>query len=949
MSRRLVVVMFVDLVGWTELAERTDPELLQRILDDYYALCSDTVRSHGGVVEKFIGDAIMAVFGMPASHESDAEEAVLAARAICAGVTGIEGTTATLRAHAGIAAGEALVLSSSGSSVRVVGDTVNLAARLQSAAGPGQILINDPVRRLLRAEHGLRAAPALTLKGKSALVHAWEVAPDWQAPTETAPDGRGQRFVGRVDERQALWEAHRRGCQTNRTQLVSLTGPPGIGKTQLWQVALDGLPYAAAACSPPGRTGTYDSALSLLQIIKNGDDTRDPSILIPEELSFQITEGLRRFAPDKRPVIVWDDLHWADPKLLELISHVVDRVASLGALVICVGRSGALRALDPTCEVPRHTIDLSPLTDSEIASVTQQYFERSATTGVEVVAQRSEVDLIHHVAAASGGNPLFAELLVEAISLGNGIDPMPFTLIAVIGAALDRLPEGARLLLEQVATAGLDVERSQLDAVGADVDHLPELVDRQLLVSLEQGARIQFAQQLIHDVVYQRARKNDRMEWHLRLADSRPPGDATSAFHLESAARLGLEVRPDAPELSSIRSRAVFEMLRVGTTTLRKRDLPHAISLLTRGVEIAAPDDENLGVMTVRLSDALFASGDISAASRVVSPGERSAGAEHQCAAQALLLAQRNGSHTAEDIEHLRTVTADHFTHCRIDQADALRHLADGRLREAQRCLESARNHASIASDLYEEDRILTALCEVGQWSPQPIAGKLDLCRQVSMRFADDRVLLVPVQVAMARHLMLLRRFAESDSVLATARRTVTDLQLRLSDVLIQQTAALLSSLRGANHEASDLYTSAAGLLEESGHGPSASTLRSLAAREDLRCGDLDAVDDWLAEASERHGSMELRGLLVSAALRLRRAAATGLEIDSPLKEIEELLNRTDDPCLRGDILLDVAQAHHELGRAARSHDFALRALAEYERVGATTLVERVREWLMTT
>jgi class 3 adenylate cyclase/tetratricopeptide (TPR) repeat protein len=981
-SRRLVAVLFIDLVGWTSLAERLDPEPLQQFLERYYDICVTAVDRHGGIVEKFIGDAIMAVFGAERSGEDDGLRALRAALQTRSEVSRLAITglgAARPGVHCGIAAGEALVTRSAHAGVRIVGDVVNLAARLQSAAQPEEILLNDVMVRLVRSHATVEATPAMTLKGKREPVPVWRAVELAAAP---APVHAGISFVDREAERTGLLEAYRVVVRTGRAQALMVLGPPGIGKTGLVRETVGRLGRespapvtVSGACQSFAATGSYGPLGQMLDtLLDHGDVARhatairggrplevlahlrapstvDGEVSGPgtEEISWAVRELLACAATEPL-TLVWEDLQWAEPALLGIIADLADRLRDHPVLMICVARQEPRELPAPQPDGPPvwHTVHIGPLRRPHTVGLVGQLMERSQPA--EVVAH--DMDVLDRIVDDCAGNPLFAELMVETLALGYSLGDIPPSITALVGAMIDRLSPAAVRVLEVASVIGTTFTLEQLATMAVEpaAGVVDDLVRRNLIAAGARPAEYRFAQQPVHDVVYGRLDKRQRLEWHRELARQR----VNRALHLEAAVRLLQVLAPDDPELPELARHATGALLSDGTQALRRRNLPAAIDLLRRAQQIPPGRDEvQHAVVAVRLSDALLFAGDLDGAREAVervienAPGSP-AGAV--CRVQRGLLAVRSGRDDGASVvalaAELRRDEADQLSWCRFDQLRMLRFLARGRFRAAERSARAALRRAEDMNDGYERDRLLAALCEVGQWSPTPIPQKLVFCGELTARFAGDRCLLVPVLVAQARFLALAGELAAAAEALAQARQAVTDLRLTMAGVLVEQGSGAVASVAGEHEEAERHYRSAAQSLEEAGHRPAALAVRALAVRERVRwCCDDRAVAETGA-LRRQVGAMDLRGRLVTAAAVVGVAAASGRPPDAAAGELLRLLARTDDPCLRGDVLADLALAHRRGGDAARARDLAAAAAESYTAVGASLPLRRIREWL---
>ncbi|GLY94058.1 guanylate cyclase [Actinoplanes sp. NBRC 103695] len=977
----MVVVLFLDLVGWTRLAEQVDPEPLQLMLEQYYDICSVTVGQHGGVVEKFIGDAVMAVFGATRADEDDALRALRAAARIRAGVAGLvtPGTTGPPRIHCGLAAGEALVTRSPRAGMRVVGDVVNLAARLQSAAAAGEIVVNETMSRLVRGYVRLNPVAPLSLKGKAAPVPAFLVSGPVPDSTPAAQDGP---MVDRDDERGRIQDAYRQVVRDGRARALVVLGPPGIGKSRLVREALAGLgavTVVAGVCPPRGPDGDHAALADVLEAVartsgaaralldadrrmtavldglRGGRDTAGPGAGV-EEVA-RLARELLAAATERPLVVVWDNLEWAGPSLLGLLGDTVAALADRPLLTICAGRPELLAV---STGRPGNNRPGGPAVDSgtawllagetlDVGALTPDDCQRLAgmLTGISAEVQAHDLADLDRAIVQSAGNPLLLRLLVESAGdLAAGT--VPPTVTAVVGALLDRLPGPARDLLGPASVIGSVFDETGLGLLGvpAPAAVLDDLVTRQV-IRPDGAGRYVFVQQPMHEVAYGRLEKSQRLAWHRELAER----GVSPALHLEAALRLLAAIRPDDPGMGELAAAAAGSLLREGTAVLRQRDLPTATGLLDRAVRHAA-DGPDRAVAAIRLSDTLLLMGDTRRAMEVVAAVARDTadpGVRDACTAQLRLLDVRLGNrpdslgrtHTDNGPDSLGRThtergpdeTQGPLARTRLAQVRMLVHLEQGRFGAAEHACLSGLAEARAMDDSYEQDRLLVALCEIRQWAPTRLADQLVSCAELAARFAGDRVLLVPVLAARARCLALLGDGPGARAALAEAEVAVAELRLHMGRVLIDQVAGLAAALDGTHLRAARLYRRAADALDRAGHTPVALTLRVQAVREHpVRDGELAAL---LGRMSE----MDFRGRLLSLSVAARTGAA-------PPEGVEQLLAVTDDPGLRGDVLFDLARAYRKRGDATQAGRLAAAATDSYAVIGATRPMEAVRAWI---
>ncbi|MFH8384637.1 AAA family ATPase [Kitasatospora sp. NPDC018058] len=986
MSRRLVVVLFLDLVGWTRLAERVDPEPLQQLLDQYYEICSATVEEHGGTVEKFIGDAVMAVFGADTSREDDALRALRTAVLIRTEVGRLRAPAAgavPVEIHCGIAAGEALVTRSARAGLRIVGDVVNLAARLQSSAVAGEIIVNETVAQLAGPRYAMDPVPPLTLKGKAEPVAALCVT------GEAALDGSGDepRMVDRRTERRRLRRIYHRVAGDRRPAVVSVLGPAGIGKTRLVRETVEGLVAAGAGpvavfgnCPSYGAKGTYAALVDVLDGLERQvpacaellrTDQRIAGVLAGlreasparpatagpgpgvEEVSWAARELLAAAAATRPLVVVWDDLEWAGPSLLQLIAELTGDLRDVPLLTLCVA--------GPEIDGP----DGPPFPDGEVIDLGALDPVDSARLAVSLAAGHGpgevqlhdlDLDLADRVALDSAGNPRFIRLMVEWLGTGRTVDEVPPTITAMVGAMIDRLPPPARRLLGAAAVIGPSFTLEQLALLDETVPEqtvpaatAAALARQRFFRATTDEGGYRFVQQPVHEVAYGRLEKQQRIAWHRRLAER----GFSPGFHFEAAAHLLGGLRPDDEELPRLARRAAEALLAEGTAALRQRDLPTAIELLERALVLAGRGPGRWRqVAAIRLSDALMLSGDTRRAQEVVADALRhgpDAPGRRLCLVQQSLLAARLGTVAEAGVEELRAELdgdgTDRLARCRFEQLRMLLHLARGRFGAAEEAACAALEHARADGDAYEEDRLLVALCEVRQWSPTPVRGKLAGCAELVERFTADRFLLLPALAARARCLALTGDDAGARAALAEAGSVVEQLRLTMGGVLVDQVAGMACSLRGDHARAERHFRRAADALERAGYLSVSLGMRVQAARECARRGRLDEAAGRIAELLGRRGEMDVRGRILCLSAAVLIAAGYG-RADPVLAELPALLDGVDDPCLHGEVRFDLARAARLLGDETGARTMALAAVDSYTAVGATKPLETVRRWI---
>ena len=470
-----MTVVFVDLSGSTALGERLDPEALRSVMRRYHAELRRILEYHGGTVEKFVGDAVMAVFGLPHVHEDDALRAVRAAAEMRDAVEALH-----LQVRIGVNTGD--VVAGDGETL-VTGDAVNVAARLEQVAAPGEILLGEQTHILVRDAVRVEPLEPLSLKGKAESVPALrlaEVLPDVPAFTRRIDSP----FVGREPELRELEAAFRQSTDEGRCRLSTIVGPPGIGKSRLVRefLARADAQVLVGRCLPYGEGITYWPVVEILKQlprtpaeIVDGDENADVIVAriagavgaaravgAPEEIAWAFRKLLEALARERPLIVLVDDIHWAEPTMLDLLEYVVSFSQDTPMLILCLARPDLFERR-PSWSNPRPNaslLALDPLSDREAHSLA----ERLVAT--RPLRDRSHVRLVE----AAEGNPLFVEQLIamHADSGGSELE-IPPTIQALLAARIDRLEPAERSVIECASVEGRMFHR------GAVAELLPEV------------------------------------------------------------------------------------------------------------------------------------------------------------------------------------------------------------------------------------------------------------------------------------------------------------------------------------------------------------------------------------------------------------------------------------------------------------------------------------------
>lgn len=589
-ERRLVTVLFADISGFTSLSERHDAEAVKTAVDQLLRMLADVVESHGGRVDKFIGDNLMAVFGAPSAHEDDTERAARAALAMKDRVSAFneeqrrEGSF-ELDIRIGINAGEVMagVLGGEGAAeYTVIGDAVNVAARLQQAAGPGEILVGEEARMLCSPLLQFGKPRKIAAKGKSRPVVAYPLEAAVGPPVSAGRElelAKGERslFVGRQDELEAVRILARVARDLRRPYLITVLGEPGVGKTRLLEEASSDLAREGYVVLW-GRTPPYGAPTRLYPLVEitrqlcgiDDGDRRSEAVdkversvrsifgerAVPgegfmqrllEAMGLAESRGEQEVRDAAAPMValiqaastqfpvflVFDDLHWADDELLDVVDRLsLDQLSS--ALVVCALARPELMERRPTWGGGRrqaHMTELGPLDGEEAARLVEAHFGGECSE-----------ELLNLVVAHSGGNPLFVSEMVAYLRSnglavrrngrwdlsGGEIDGLPLGLRAVIGARLDALPVELRETIQVASVVGDRFTPEMLAAlcdpgVGDVERNLRALVDEGLLVEAGSqagiGKQFRFRHGLVRETAYRLMSRGRRSRLHSAVGE----------------------------------------------------------------------------------------------------------------------------------------------------------------------------------------------------------------------------------------------------------------------------------------------------------------------------------------------------------------------------------------------------------------------------------------------
>jgi class 3 adenylate cyclase/tetratricopeptide (TPR) repeat protein len=892
--RRNISIIFADLVGSTMLGESLEAEALRYVTGRYFETMRAAVERHEGTVEKFIGDAVVALFGVPRVREDDALRAVRAAADMGVSLTALNeelqrDLALTLQIRVGVNSGEVIVGEHRAGGSSATGDAVNVAARLEQAAGRGEVLLGDSTYRLVRDWVTVEPVEPLTLKGKAGPVAAWRLL-DVARTAGAAKQRATNLFVGRDPQLRLLGDAFRRAVGEQTCQLVTVLGAAGMGKTRLAEEFTATIPDAMVLmgrCLSYGQGATYwplrDAALGAVGLtgeepadaaeavfaraLGDGPDTVNIASRllalagfnrgapVPEDVPWAVRLFLELLAARRPVVLVIDDLHWAESGLLE---EFYESQPTWGG-----GKLNATAML------------LSALDDAATDSLVEKH-------------DLPEV-IKHRIVETAGGNPLFAEQLVAMLAdeghavLANGVATWtggpaedvrwatPPSVSALLAARIDRLHDDERAIVGCAAVIGTVFYAEAITAVtGTPLPEvrraLGQLVRKELLrtTATDQPglSAYKFLHVLVRDAAYAGLTKTSRAVWHEQLADwlSSLGGDAVPdeivGHHLASAWEYRTQLGPATDQVRELAAQAARKLAAAGRR-LELSDVTAAAALLQRAVDMLGPDDPYGVECRLNLASQLIELGEIDDARRQLGIAVGAADPRQAVLAEVLLCRLKNitAEGRIEDSEQVVGEAARRFHEWGDDRGLAQTYLVQGDLANVRgqqsrsaKLLELALKHGEAAGDAGCIARARPLLGFALLFGPTPAEEVItSLDQMVASAGNDPRVRAEAEQVTCVMHAMC-GRFGQAQAIGAEARRHLAEVGLRLYRANLAQSTGHVAELAGDLDAAEREYERSCDDLEALGESGYLSTVAGLHARLLARRGRpaeaLAALDD---------------------------------------------------------------------------------------------------------
>jgi class 3 adenylate cyclase/tetratricopeptide (TPR) repeat protein len=1017
--RKTVTIVFSDLKGSTAMGEKLDSEAVREVMTRYFDEMRAALERHGGVVEKYIGDAIMAVFGLPRVHEDDAVRAVRAALEMRARLAELNEEIeqrwgVTIGNRTGVNTGEVVAGDPAAGQRLVTGDTVNTAARLEQAAPTNEVLVGEPTYRLVRHAVSVEPVEPLELKGKAERVPAYRLVSVEE--TDIVERDHGRPLVGRTRELEILRGELETAVRESSCRLATIVAQAGVGKSRLIEEFASQVEPEARILR--GRCLSYGRGITfwpLVQIVGDAagireDDTPDQARAkvaavagsgaddivariasaiglgeadFPLDEVFWATRKLLEIQAAEQPlVVIFEDIHWAEPAFLDLIENLAATASNVPLLLLCATRPDLLEHRASWSDESSVAVELTPLSDEESAQVVEHLL------GAAPIADSVRSRIIQ----AADGNPLFVEQLLSML-IDDGLLrregdswvaagdlqelAIPGTIQALLAARLDLLSSEERAVIEPAAVIGLAfaqraVEELAPEAVRADVGaHLGTMTDKQLVRADRTEAELdhRFEHILIRDAAYQGVLKRARATLHERFADwaeamnrdrdRQTEFDEILGYHLEQAYHYFSELGPLDDHGIELGRRAAAKLAPAGRRAFARGDMAAAANLLRRARELLPERDPTRLELLPDLAEVMTEIGEF--AWGVVFVDEARAAAQelgdprleaHATLGRLLIGRFEDDAAWGEEVVaetgrviELLEPTDDHVGLAKAYRLLCLAHGTASRFADFRAAGELDLHHSSLAGDRRGQTRAVTARAIAASYGPEPVPSAIATCEEALTRAAGNR----------------------------------------RSEAIVMSYLAELEALRGSFDRARELCRNARSLLEDAGAGVQASAISGRIGPIELLAGDAAA-----AEAELRSGYESLTGIgevyfasTIAASLSealfvqgrhdeadafSRKAEELAPEDDvwtqaawrsvrakvladrgqsreaiELAEQAVELLRATDAPVWRADGLCDSAYVLEDAGRIDDARVALEEALALYEQKEAPVPAERTR------
>ena len=981
-SRRVVTVLFCDVVDSTRLAMRLDPEAYRQVMSVYFNAVNTAIEAHGGTVEKFIGDAVMALFGIPELHEDDALRAVRAAVDTQSAIARLNEETSRdwdveLAVRIAVNTGEVMASAAAGGAM-ATGAVINIAAHMEKRAGANEIVLGEETHRLV---HDAVRAARIELGDD---LHVWRLdeliaeAPAVARPLE-AP------LVGRKKELRRLRNAFQRARKEQHCVVATVVGEAGIGKTRLGRALVTVLgdearllvgrcvSYGAGATFLPvaeivkraARAASVDGVASLLAGEEDGEQVAQRVAALvglaegpaaPGEAFWAVRRLFESLAREKPLLVAFEDIHWAEPTLLDLIEYLGEW-ADGPIMVLCLARPDLLEAR-PGWGGPTSTgflVEVEPLQPDDVGSLLEQ-----------LAGGPLAPDVQEKITERAGGNALFAQQLLALASEAPDIalDEAPPTVEALIASRLDRLDPGERDVLQRASVIGRHFTREDVKDLGQfDEADFASLERRALVHSIED--RFAFHHVLVRDVAYRGIAKAERAELHERAADSldrRDGADELVGFHLEQAYRYRTELARVDDRARRIARAAGDRLGRAGIRAWKRADAPAAVNLLERASVLLPDADPSRRELLCELGLAARMAGQHDAFEQIL---DSAASASAEAGDRRLEIRARM------ELEHARmyedATAADRALELASSAISTLEAAGDERSLgrawltiatvEVNFKLQNARGEeaAEKAVSYYRRggwspSTSLGVLATALHWGPCAVDESISRCKLLLEEHAGDRASEANVHSWLGGLEGMRGRFDVGLAHVDAASAMYDELGLIGSVEGADRQRAYIDILAGRLEEAEQRLRRSCEASIRRNEASFASSSAAELADVLYRVGRYDEAQTWAQVARERAGDGDLHAQVfwrsIEARLAARRDDVTLAE--TLASAAVAMMESTDAVSQHAKVLLDLSEVLRLAGREAESLEAAQRAVKLYEAKGNVAAAKDGRAFLKT-
>ena len=963
-QRKTVTVLFCDVSRSTALGEKLDPEALRALLARYFERMKAIVEGHGGTVEKFIGDAVMAVFGVPVVHEDDALRACRAAGEMRDAFQEL-----SIEGRIGVTTGEVVT----GTEERLAtGDTVNVAARLEQAAQPGEILIGEATYRLTRDAVEVDEARLLDLKGKAKLVPAYPLVTVSSELTLTRR--LGAPMVGRQREQRLLGDAWERVVSEQSCHLFTILGAAGVGKSRL---AAEFLGSVEGATVVRGRSLPYGEGITywpVVEVIKElpaleldeanavvvqallGDDSLTTS---SDEIAWAFRNQLEAVSRTEPLICVFDDVHWGEETFLDLIEHVADLSRDSPILLLCMARPELLdrRTGWGGGKVNATTVLLEALSEEETD---------------ELISELSGVDgsLRARIRAAAEGNPLFVEEMVAlAQESGDEDISVPPTIQALLAARLDQLDPQERNALQCGSVEGRVFHRSAVQALAPEEQGVPALlvglVRKELVrperAQLDGDDAFRFRHLLIRDAAYDALPKATRAALHERFALWLERNgvdlveiDEIVGYHLEQACRYRIQLGTADEATEALARIAAKRLGAAGRRAILRKDAPAAINLISRAAALLPPDDPERIELVPNVRAIQGMTGDVGWADGILSAALESGDEELRARAlvqRGLLRLFTDEAATADELiagaeEAIRVFTdrADDLGLARAWRLVAAAHYLARHAGPSVDAAERALAHARSARDQLEVEENVEWLAVGLALGPTPAPEALGRIEPLLEDAGEDRFLEATLCSLRGSLTAISGRGEEAEESFARARRALDGRDLHRNGyfaIHLGIAAPALSHKAGVERE----QRAGCDALEEMGEKTMYSTVAAMFSRTLFAEGRYDEAERYTRTSEAAAHPNDVLSHIFWRSTRAKILAHRGEfgVAEDLARQAVAFAEQSDFLNGHAEALMDLAEVLELAGKPDQAAASIDQALALYERKGNIVMAERAR------